>query len=993
MKKINFTIIFIILIFFNIINIKAQTNLLTEGFEDAFPPTGWTIINLGDQTAGETWMQTSTYHHGGSYCAFSQDGETGYAMEEWLITPAITVPADNYIVITLWEMLQWAEYSDGPEYVMVSATGTAPENFIDTVYTNPGSTPTAWTEVLLNSLPDYAGETIYIAFVHTSPGGYANAWVLDDISVDAYETGNIDIGMYSIDNPKQYCIAGNEIYPIATVKNFGSSDITDDFQITCEIKNASEVLVYSSFVTYTDEITVGSTNQITFGDIWAPAETGTYNVTIYTSLTGDENIANDTLTSEVEVVEHFGTGGPDAMGYQWIDSEVAGGPAYNWIEISGTGTSAVMYGVDQFYGDYNFSEPIDFGFNFPFYGIDRSYFYVDINGEILLADNTWQEDFPNPGWGTDGNTFNYVFPVPGFTSMPALVSVFWDNLHADEGTGDIYIQTFGAEPDRYCVVEWNNLRYSSGSVEDTSLCFEVVFYENGDMIFQYKDVVLGQSNHDNGISSTIGIQNDTYDIGLCYLHENYDESTAEPIGNLIQNETAIKFYTDEDISSPIFTYNGKGNTFDNTPEIKTQILDMSGIQFDTLYYNIGSGWVPITHSNFEEPDSFTYQLPVIPNSTTVNYYFAATDNATANNRGTYPSNAPSEYMSFEILPTSNDVNVLLAYSGNQDYDKLEYNVYTQIFDSKGIVYDVYDWEEYNEYKFTDSYNIIFMYGNSMGSGEEEDTLSVALIDFLDSGTEENPKNIFTASDGIAWSSYGLPNSSPFGKFFTAYIRGGYIPQENPPYFGGTDGIGGPDIYDYSYGSIIGMDNSPVGTLDLEIQVYSNSPDNVVNGDCPPWYADEVTNPDISSWGSFLFEDGPFSGDAFSKGNGCGIWLDNLIYKSFLISFDISQFTNNADINTMIQEALDWFGYSSGIESKLNSDEDVTVYPNPNNGIFNFSLTNKDINVELINSQGQIIYEKKSVLNNRIDVKGTNAGIYFLRITTDKETKVTKVIIQ
>jgi len=194
-----------------------------------------------------------------------------------------------------------------------------------------------------------------------------------------------------------------------------------------------------------------------------------------------------------------------------------------------------------------------------------------------------------------------------------------------------------------------------------------------------------------------------------------------------------------------------------------------------------------------------------------------------------------------------------------------------------------------------------------------------------------------------------------------------------------------------------MPGSPIGTEDVEIPVYSNSPDNLYNGDCPGTYAGEVSNPEISSWGSYLFEDGPFSGDAYSKGNGCAIWLDNLIYKSFFISFDISQFTNNADINNMIQEAVDWFGISTGTETDLISDEQfVTIYPNPNYGIFNIEISNKEIgnsSIQIFNTQGRIVYEKESVLNNRIDIQGINAGIYFLRITTDKEIKVTKVIIQ
>ncbi|MCD4788455.1 MAG: choice-of-anchor J domain-containing protein, partial [Bacteroidales bacterium] len=821
--------------------VSAQTNLLTEGFEGTtFPPTGWTILNLGAQTSGETWMQSSTHHHTGSYSAFSQDGEAGYAMEEWLITPAIPVPANSYIEINFWHKFQWANYSDGPEYVKISVTGIDPEDFTDEVYSINSNEPTTWEQVILNNLPNYAGQTIYIAFIHTSANGLADAWVLDDISVDAYQTGATDVGILSIESPEEYVFITDEVYPAFTIKNFGTAEITDNIQLSCEIRDSLDVLAYSALSTYLGGLAVNATAQISFTGAWTPDEIGVYSVKIWTDLTGDVNPVNDTMIIETEVVQHYGTGGPDAMGYQWIDNYEPNGPEYNWIDISETGESAIMYepGV-TFAGDDNMSPPIPFGFNFPYYGIDRESFYVDTNGELLLTDNTWYNSFPNIGWNYDGNMFNYVTPIPGDNSMPALVAVFWDDLHADAGTGDVYFQTFGTAPERYCVVQWNNLRFHAGSVIDTTLCFEAIFYETGDILFQYKNVELGQTGsvcpHDNGRSSTIGIQNDTYDIGLSYLFELVENQVyigVDPIGNLIQNETAILFFN-IDNQAPFFTFDGKGNTFDNTPEVKVKIADMSGIQYDTLYYDIGNGWQAITHSNFTEPDLYTYQLPEIPNSTTVNYYFAATDNSGEHYRGTMPENAPVEYISFEILPTSENVKVLLAYSGSQDYNNIEFDTYIEAFDNLNITYDIYDWEEYDSYRITDNYDIIFMYGRSMGHGTEEDTLGLALMEFLDLGTIDNPKNIFTAADDIANNAYSLYSFNlfyrPLVKFYYAYIRGRHIPTG---YGGGTDGIGGPTIYDYSEGSVLITDESVIGNANQELPTYSNSPDVLDEGDCP-----------------------------------------------------------------------------------------------------------------------------------------------------------------
>ena len=935
------TLLFFIIVLLSY-SIKAQ-NLLTEGFENSFPPTGWTILNMGAQPDGETWIQNDN-HHSGSYCAFSQDGEEGYVMEEWLITPAITVPANSYIEISFWHMFKWYAYNDGPEYVMISTSGTDPADFTDTVYTYSIVGNADWEQVLLNDIPDYAGQTIYVAFVHTSANGYADAWLLDDISIDAYETGEKDMGVLSINTPTEYSTANIDVYPSATIKNFGIAVITDNFEISCEITNASSNTVYSSSITYTNELAIGEITKINFTDVWTPTEEGIYTVTISISLIGDTNADNNSINAETEVIAHYGTGGADAFGYQWIDSDVEGGPEYNWIEISETGTSTITYGVPYFRGDDNFSEPIDFGFDFPFYGIDRSYFHVDINGEILLADNNWYNayPYPNDAWNRDGNMFNYSDPIPGNTNMPALVAVYWDDMSADEGVGDIYFQTFGEEPNRYCVVEWHNLRFTYGNAEDTTLCFEAIFHENGDIIYQYKNTSIGHSGsyypHDNGQSATIGIQNDTYDIGLSYLFEIIDAEGlyhgVEPMGNILHNELAIKFFMGVDEQPPMFTHEAKGNTFDNTPEFSVKLTDMSGILYDSLYYNIGDEWISVAHSSVEA-DVFYYVLPEMANSTTIKYYFVAIDNSDANNRGTFPANGPTEYNSFNILPTSDDVKIILAYSGSEDYKNTEFPVFTSTLDSINVDYDIYNWEEYDDYRITDNYDIVFLYSSSTKRDGVVDTLSVAMMDFLNSGTEANPKNILTFSDEMASTRHPLPNSSKLNEFYSAYIRGGFNPQVNPPYNGGTDGMGGPDIYSYSEGSIIGVDGSPIGELDVELAVKSNTPDVIRSGDVPSWYEEGVTNPEISSNVAYKFQDGPISGNAYAKGQASAIWLDNLIYKSYFMSFDLSQITSKDDRVMLITDALKWFDLQVNISASVNPAESGTI---TGDGTFNYGET-------------------------------------------------------
>jgi len=981
---------------------------LDESFEGGIIPTDWTIYDVNND--GLQWIayQNSAYANSGDWMAavecYDNDGE------DWLVTPAVVIQdGDSF------SFFARAWFSTEDFNVLLSTSGNAMNDF-DITLESIVAIEDDYVEFTYDLSP-YAGESIFLAIEWLQD---TYSLLIDDVKVGQPEPN--DVGMLSINVPTAHTFLNSEIYPAGYIQNYGTTAITANFAITCEIVDDQSTVVYNHTIQHIGTLESGVSELIEFQDSWIPDEIGIFQVTMTTNLTGDANPANDAISEDVEIVQHYGTGGPDDFGYQWIDSTEENGPVYDWIEISGTGTSTIMYGVNQFHGDDNFSEPIEFGFDFPFYGIPRSFFYVDTNGEFLLAESNWYEPYPSNGWENDGNVFNYVYPIPGYNAMPALIAAFWDDLEVDQGIGDIYFQTFGTVPNRYCVVEWNNVRFHAGTGGDPTICFEVIFHENGEMIFQYKNVVNGQTGstcpHDYGQSTTVAIQNDTADIGLCYLRELVENGQylgLEPYGNILQNELAIKFYTGEDNSAPNFVFEEMGNTFNNNSEFSVLINDMSSILSDTLYYNLGSGWEGIAHIGFVEPNIYSYQLPEIPNSTTINYYFVATDDSPAQNRGTLPNNAPDEFYTIKILPTDG-VNVLFAYPGNQDWQLIEYPVYIAALNNLQISYDIYNWYEFEDYRFPENYDVIFTYANSGSVNAKQDTLAVALMEFMDNGTNENPKNVFMASDGLAYSQHGFPNDKPSKKFYTAYLRGGYYgtgTYGQPPY-GGTNGLSGPDIIAYEEGSVIGVSGSPIGVANVEYPVYANSPDVLYVRDCPSWYADEVINPEISSEATSLFEDGPgplVSGQAYCYHGVCALWLDNLIYKSFYTSFDLSQFTDGNDIEMIITEAMEWFNVEIVTNDNVVQTVPKTVleqnYPNPFNPTttisFSIAQTSSYVTLNIYNIKGQKV---KSLLNEKLDAgthqvmwdgkdengKSATSGIYFYKLNAGGNFSQTKRMI-
>ncbi|MEW5936372.1 MAG: Ig-like domain-containing protein [Candidatus Thermoplasmatota archaeon] len=183
------------------------------------------------------------------------------------------------------------------------------------------------------------------------------------------------------------------------------------------------------------------------------------------------------------------TGGPDAWGYIWIDSNApAPTVSYNWIDITVTGVNSGIVGDDNFG-----SAPI--GFNFTFYANTYNTAYLSTNGVISFGAGTAAYSNTN---------------IPNTATPNNMICVFWDDL--SDGGGTIYYETIGTAPNRQFVVEWYNWYSLAGPGPMT---FEIILNETGEIWFQYN--ALGTA--DSG-SATVGIENSDGSIGLQYSFNN-----------------------------------------------------------------------------------------------------------------------------------------------------------------------------------------------------------------------------------------------------------------------------------------------------------------------------------------------------------------------------------------------------------------------------------------------------------------------------------------
>lgn len=190
----------------------------TEGFESELTECWLNIDNDGD---GYAWMDNSEYGlstHDGEGCMISASYINGVGPlypENWLITPAIAIPAGG-ATLTYWVAAQDASYPAEYYEVLVSSNGTSFSNFSQ-IFNETLSTDEFEQRTL--SLNAYAGQNINIAFVHKD---ITDMYMMkiDDISITA------NTGVNDIENSASiYPNPANNILNINATSNINSVEV------------------------------------------------------------------------------------------------------------------------------------------------------------------------------------------------------------------------------------------------------------------------------------------------------------------------------------------------------------------------------------------------------------------------------------------------------------------------------------------------------------------------------------------------------------------------------------------------------------------------------------------------------------------------------------------------------------------------------------------------------------------------------------------------
>ncbi|MCX7784949.1 MAG: choice-of-anchor J domain-containing protein [candidate division WOR-3 bacterium] len=489
------------ILFFLLLPIILISVPLNESFTGTiFPPLGWRVINNDGGT--QTWERYTTNFYTSPACVSSRYEGISLRNDDWLITPRLKCSEVTFDTLKFWYRKSGGGNPESLE-IRLSTTGSNINDFTILLWAKKFTN----TNYILKTiaLDTFDGQEMYIAFVNK--GLYGSRINLDDITGPEIKEIR-DVAVDSIIYPSSSFVMrplGRGFQPKARIKNY-SNAIQRNIPVICSILGQNSVLRYEN-IKYLDSLLIDSSKTITF-DTFVPIIAELCTIKIRTFLTDDTNSLNNQKIRQTQIIKPNYTGGPDAGYAYWIDSDTTGGPIYNWIDISTTGSPLPT-------GDVNVSGPIPIGFTFNFYGEPMTYFYYSTNGFISFNELSL--------------SYNTNSPIPFSDAPNNIIAPFWDDLNILNARH----KTFDLPPVRYKIIQWRGLVMSSGVNRDT-VEFQIILYENGEIIFQYKrcenlyKLGLGQS-------ATIGIENNTGLIGLQYLYN------GAPEGNLLSAGRAIRF--------------------------------------------------------------------------------------------------------------------------------------------------------------------------------------------------------------------------------------------------------------------------------------------------------------------------------------------------------------------------------------------------------------------------------------------------------------------
>ena len=401
-----------------------------------------------------------------------------------------------------------------------------------------------------------------------------------------------DLRTVYISNPRDEFVRRPDVYQTtvkARIENIGRNDASN-FAVSCTIKS-----YYGGVARYFEAesiqfLAAGQDTIVEFSPAWTVRHDELTEISVLTHLSNDQNHTNNRKTKLC-----FDTPGKffnrdSISGYVWVDSDSVGGPIYSWIE-----PTIAQLATDI--GDDTILSLPRLDFSFPYYDSVYNQVYVSTNGYLT---------FTNAQPSAPINS-----TIPDAQSPNCALYPFWDDLILpSDQNGKIYYQTIGSAPNQQFVVTWYNVARKNTSGTQR-LNFQVILYETGNIVFQYKNVLCDSQWANYGKDATIGIENKDGSNGLQYLFGSETQIVNWP-ENKLSSQRAIKFYKQLWDVGPITIINPRDTLVPGSivPQVSIKNLGSEIAETVKVYLSIQPDYnafrvIPIMYPG----NQFTIQFP------------------------------------------------------------------------------------------------------------------------------------------------------------------------------------------------------------------------------------------------------------------------------------------------------------------------------------------------------------------------------------------------
>lgn len=161
---------------------KTRDYPFYENFEgETFPPADWQVFSLLDDAENWSLHLWQNVTPGGTQSAYHGNTTADESVDNWLVTPQISIEADGFHYLSFWSYLgnSWA-YKKISVLVSAGSPDPADEDYVEK-WAGISNDGWMWVNFFID-LEDYVGQDVYIAFRYEGDT-WGHTWNVDDVAL------------------------------------------------------------------------------------------------------------------------------------------------------------------------------------------------------------------------------------------------------------------------------------------------------------------------------------------------------------------------------------------------------------------------------------------------------------------------------------------------------------------------------------------------------------------------------------------------------------------------------------------------------------------------------------------------------------------------------------------------------------------------------------------------------------------------------------------